>query len=1108
MSGDAMRRRSALIQDILMEIRRTRGRFLSILCIVMLGAGFFAGIKSTCPNMKQTAQQYFEDQSLMDMRLKSTMGFTEGDIQSLRDQPEAEIVAPGYSVDAFAALEGPDSLLVRAWSWKLGAEQEEDALNLPVLQEGRWPQAADECLVEKGMRTGGRFALGDKISLFLEDGEIGEALNTREFTVVGVVQSPMYINFERGASNLGNGSVDSFLYLPEQSFAYEVYTDVFLTYRDARGLPFYEDEYQDLMEDKTRRLEELAACREQTRYDEIYNEAKAAVDEGQAELDKGQEEYDKNKGEFDRQIADGRSRLADALREINGGVSRLDQTETQLAQGQAQYDQGAAQLAAEEARLAEAWAQLEQGEGQIQAMDAALQGGRGLIQAYAQAALPQDQPAPAEAEAVLAGLEAISSQNAQETGLSQGLRAYLYADPAGPEKQAIAAQTEEAFAQIETQTAPQRQQLADSRAQLEAGQAQAAEARTRLSEQGAQLERGWAQLQQGRAQISQARVEYERGLAELEQSEAEGRAQLEEAQKELAQGRADLLKARHQLNDLGSPEWYLWDRAGNPGYAEFSQDAERVDRIAKVFPVFFILVAALVCLTTMTRMVEENRVQIGALKALGYGKWAVAAKYLIYALSASAAGGAAGLAVGFRLFPTVIFNAYRIMYILPDCQTPFRWDYACWCLLAAMACTGLSAFAACYRVMQESPAQLMRPKAPPAGKRVLLERVKFLWRRLSFLQKVAARNLFRYKKRIAMTVVGVAGCTALMVAGFGMQHAISSIVDLQYEEIFLYDAIAAFDDAITADEKQEIEDQLAQNPLAERAMAVRQSSVEISGEKAKKSVYLFVPQRPEELDRYINLRRRHGGDAVALPERGAVLTEKMARLLDVSPGDVVSIHQDDSRVYQVEIAEIVENYTMNFIYLSPGQYQELWGEEARSNAFLVNLAEGADQDQLAASLLKNNNVLAVTSSDASGRQFRDIVGSLNYIVLVLIVCAGALAFVVLYNLAAINVEERAREIATIKILGFYDREVSSYIRRESNISALMGMIAGLLLGVPFLDFIIQTAEVDAVMFNPAINKETFLFSALLTMLFTGVVNFAMHFRLKKIDMVQSLKSVE
>lgn len=1105
-----MKKRSALLQDILVEIRKTRGRFFSILCIVMLGAGFFAGVKSTCPDMKQTAQQYFEDQSLMDMHLKSTMGFTQGDIQSLRDQPETEAVEPGYSVDAFVALDGPDSLLVRAWSWKLGAEQQADTLNLPVLKEGRWPQAKDECLVEKGMRSKDRFAVGDTVSLFLEDGDIGEMLETRRFTVVGVVESPLYINFERGSSSLGNGSVSSFLYLPEDAFAYEVYTDVFLSYRDARGLPFYEDAYQQLMEEKQDQLKVLAANREKTRYDEIYNEAKEAVDQAQQELDQGQAEYEENKEQFDTQIADAQSQLSEAKQQIDSNVTKLDQTETQLAQGQAQYDQGAAQLAAEQQRLTEARQQLEQGESQLQGLDAALAGGRNLLAAYRELSLPQDQPVPAEAEAVLAGLDALPGQGdpAGQPSLSQGLRAYLYADPAGPEKQAIAAQAEQGFAQIEQQMAPQRQQLAESRSELEAGQAQLDEAQSQLQAQAAQLESGWVQLQQGRAQISQARVDYEKGMAELEENQAEGQAKLDDAWQQLQQGRADLLEARHQLNDLGFPEWYVWDRDNNPGYAEFSQDAERIDRIAKVFPVFFILVAALVCLTTMTRMVEENRTQIGALKALGYGKGAIAAKYLVYALSASLIGGVTGLLIGFRLFPVIIFNAYRIMYILPDCLTPFRWDYACWCLLAAMACTGLSAFAACYRVMQESPAQLMRPKAPPAGKRVLLERVKFLWRRLSFLQKVAARNLFRYKKRIVMTVVGVAGCTALMVAGFGLQHSISSIVDLQYEQIFLYDAMAVFDEAITADEKQEIAGQLAENPLADRAMAVRQSSVDISSGKTKKNIYLFVPQQPDQLEYFINLRQRQSGDKVMLPDQGAVLTEKMARLLDVQVGDTVSIHQDDSHVYQVEIAGIVENYTMNFVYLSPGQYQALWGQPAASNAFLVNLAEGASQDDLAASLLKNNNVLAVSSSDASGRQFRDIVGSLNYIVLVLIVCAGALAFVVLYNLATINVEERVREIATIKVLGFYDKEVSSYIYRESNISALMGMVAGLLLGVPFLDFIIQTAEVDAVMFNPMINKETFLFSALLTILFTGIVNFAMHFRLKKKDMVQSLKSVE
>ena len=448
------------------------------------------------------------------------------------------------------------------------------------------------------------------------------------------------------------------------------------------------------------------------------------------------------------------------------------------------------------------------------------------------------------------------------------------------------------------------------------------------------------------------------------------------------------------------------------------------------------------------------------------------------------------------------------MYILPDCLTPFRWGYAILCTLAALACTGLTALAACYRALSESPAQLMRPKAPRSGKRVLLERFTPLWRRLSFLQKVTARNLFRYKKRILMTVVGISGCTALMVAGFGLQHAIASVVDMQYDAIFLYDAMAVFDEEITSDEQQEIAQQLDNSSLVEESMAVRQSTIDISRASVTKNLYLFVPEDPQALSDYVTLRHRGDGEAITLPEEGAVLTEKMARLLDVEVGDTVTLSPDGGQSYSVQVVDITENYTLNLIYLSPSQYEALWGQPVSYNSFLVNMTPDATEDALSSQLLTNNNILMINYTASSGSQFHDIVDSLNYIVLVLIVCAGALAFVVLYNLANINIEERVREIATIKVLGFYDGEVSAYIYRENILSSLMGMMAGLFLGIPFLRFVIHTSEVDAVMFNPALDVPTFLFSALLTLLFTIIVNIAMHFRLKRVDMVQSLKSIE
>lgn len=1100
-----MKQYRTLIHDIFAEIRKSRSRFLSILCIVFLGVGFFSGVKSTCPDMKETAQQYFEDQNLMDFQLKSTMGFTEGDIDTLRDQPGVEAVAPAYSLDAFVQVDESTSLLVRALSYELGSEDDPDALNQPVLKEGRWPEKEDECLVEHGIYAGERFQVGSQITLFLEEGDLSDALSVKTFTVVGVVESPLYINFERGSSTLGNGSVRSFLYLPADAFAYEAYTDVYLTYQKARGMDFYDDAYQEWADQQADRLARLATQREKTRHDEIYEQAKAQIDQAQQELDEGQAAYEAGKQEYEEGIAQGEQQLEQAKAQIDSGRSQLEWQQEQLSQGSSQYQSYQQQLQQQSAILEQAQAAYESGLHQLENLQQAFESARQLLESYRGQSLPADSIWPAEVEYAIES-SALLSSLVDNSDLPALLREYVSA--AEQAKNSLYEQLDSLLAQASAALEQQRAALEQSGDFLTQTRQQLEDGLRQLEQQGSTMEQGQARLAEARQQLEDAQAEYDEGVRQLEEQRIQGQQELDDAAAQLEEARAELLQARHDLNDLGSPEWYIFDRTNNPGYSSFCDDAERVDRVAAVFPVFFILVAALVCLTTMTRMVEEQRTQIGTLKALGYGTGAATAKYLVYALSASLLGSLLGLAVGFTLFPTVIFNAYRIMYIMPSCLTPWRWGYALGCTAVAMACTGLSAWAACRRELTATPAQLMRPRPPKTGKRVLLERVHFLWNRLSFLQKVTLRNLFRYKKRIAMTVVGIAGCTALMMAGFGLQYAISSIVDLQYSAIFHYDAMAFYDSDITADEQEEIRQQLTDDIYVDRSMRVMQNTMEITAGSSRKEIYLFVPEEPEQLDPFVTLRERESGQALSLPEEGMILTEKMARLLDVETGDTVTLQQEGTDGQELEIVAITENYTENFAYVSPRQYEASWEQEVPYNSFLICLDDPESQDHVASDLLENNNVLSVSFSADSGQQFRDIVGSLTYIVLVIIVCAGALAFVVLYNLANINVEERVREIATIKVLGFYDREVSAYIYRESILSSLLGIGVGLLLGIPFLRFIIRTAEVDAVMFNPALSPTMFLFSALLSLLFSLVVNLAMHFRLKKIDMVQSLKSIE
>ena len=650
--------------------------------------------------------------------------------------------------------------------------------------------------------------------------------------------------------------------------------------------------------------------------------------------------------------------------------------------------------------------------------------------------------------------------------------------------------------------------LYEQKENLENSAGQISDAYRQLEDAKKQLDDGERQLKQGKKDLEVGEEEYEKGLAEFTEKKAEGEKELADAYAKIEEGKAEILKARHDLNELGDPEWYIFDRTDNMGYSDYANDAERVDRIARVFPIFFIIVAGLVCLTTMTRMVEEQRVQIGTLKSLGYGKGAAVAKYLVYASLASIIGSLIGVCIGFTVIPIVVYNAYRIMYVVPDLVITFRVNYALGCTAVAVAVTGLAALSACAVELREVPAQLLRPKPPKTGKRILLERIGIIWNRLSFLQKVSARNIFRYKKRIYMTIIGVAGCTALMFAGFGLRYAISSIVDKQYESIFIYDIIGMNKDNLTKLEMDEIRTQFEKDEDVEGFALIRQQTFSFEHGSNKTDADILVPESMEDFDKYIVFRERKSQKTLELDGDNAIITEKLSKLLDADVGDTIKMVTDTGREIDITVGGITENYVSHYVYLTKDTYENLTGDSLVTNAFLMELGEDIDKDAFATRLLDNNNILGFGFSEESGNKFRELVGSLNYIVIVIIVAAGALAFVVLYNLANINVEERIREIATIKVLGFYDNEVSSYVSRESFISSFMGMVAGLLLGVPFLRFIVATAEVDMVMFNPAIRWDTYLWAGVLTMVFTLVVDRAMYKRLKKVDMVSSLKSVE
>ncbi|MEK5024273.1 ABC transporter permease [Paenibacillus sp. FSL M7-1046] len=584
-----------------------------------------------------------------------------------------------------------------------------------------------------------------------------------------------------------------------------------------------------------------------------------------------------------------------------------------------------------------------------------------------------------------------------------------------------------------------------------------------------------------------------------------------EGGKALSGGPLEVAAAKQQLAALELPKIYVTDRNVSPGYTEYKDNADRLSAIASVFPVFFFLIAALVSLTTMTRMVEEHRLQIGTLKALGYGNRDIMAKFMVYGTLASLAASVVGLAVGFTLLPTIIYNAYSSLYNLPDIVKSFYPSYSILSVIVALICTTLTAWIASRVELRSNASVLMRPKAPKSGQRIILERISFVWKRLNFVQKVTARNLFRYKQRMFMTVFGVAGCTALILTGFGLKDSIGSIAGEQFGTIMKYDALVALHDDVSAGSRNAYEQLITGESaitgtlnVAQETMTARASGVN------DQDVNLFIPADVDSLSEYVELRDRISGEGRKLTDEGAIVSEKLAKLYGLEPGDKLTVVDNKNETFKIQVAGITENYVMHYVYMTPAYYSSVFGKEPVFNTELLNygVQDAAWEDGLSEKLTASERVAAVSFSSSVGSAFDDTMKSMDVVTLVLIVSAAALAFVVLYNLTNINVSERIRELSTIKVLGFYDKEVTLYIYRENILLSVLGIVAGSGLGILLHSFVLRTAELDATMFAPIIKWPSYVYAALLTLLFSGIVMVFMHIKLKRIHMIEALKSVE
>lgn len=982
--------KKTILKNTFRSIKSTSGRFIAIFAIIVLGSGFFSGIKAACPDMKYSASEYFSEHRLNDIHILSTIGFEQWEIDDINNLNGRYYAEGAYTSDVFIQSESITREAVKLYSY-----DPDKKLNISEVMEGRLPEAADECAVDYKFRSGKRPEIGEKITLSAaNDDDIGDVVSKTEYTVVGYVKLPMYVAFERGTTSIGNGTLNGYALIPEENFDLEVYTDVYTAVNDAAEFNAYSDEYDETIENNIKILESQGESSLEKRKEKIRSDAYEDIDEAKAEVEDSKNDIEEAK----EKLADGETEYQDGLRALDDLGIVIDELDRILVD----YETNAAESPDE---IADAVNTLNKGDSfsADEALEQLLTGYMSIPAAY---------------------------DNGTKAACKQGIEQYISG-------------IEEEIPDIEEELAEARSELDDAAAEIRDGEEKIADA--------------------------------EEDIAEAEREVAE---------------RTD------------DAEWFVFSRDDYyPNFANYADDCDKVDAIAKVFPVFFILIAALVCWTTMTRMVEEQRTQTGTLKALGYGYGEIMGQYILYAVLASIPGVIVGLLLGLGIIPKIIFDCYKSMYAFTDITLRFRFDYLIGCAAAACICTGFSSFMACRIELASKPAELMRPRPPKNGKRILLERVTFLWNRFKFTTKVTFRNLFRYKSRVIMMIIGVGGCTALLLTGFGLRHSIVSIVDRQYTDVFGYDAVIAVDDEEA--DYDEIEKAVNDTGLVTESMYAMQKVDDVSANGKTYEVYLIAVDKNEDISRFFDIHNRVSGEKYELSDEGIVINEKLARLLDVKIGD--SVKFDNS----VKVTGIMENYTFNYVFMTKELFNKLnFDYECDDNMLYVNLLDLSKEDELSEAIVDRDDILAVSFSSNGSSSFRTLVSSLSFVVILIIVCAGALAFVVMFNLTNINVNERIHELATIKVLGFFDSEVAAYIYRENLISAFLGMVFGLVGGIFFEKYVIKTCEVEVVMFAPDIPAYCFLAAAALTVVFALFVNVMLYFRLKKIDMAASLKSVE
>ncbi len=1076
--------KKAVIKDALREIKKSYKRFISILLMAFLGVGFFAGIRASSPDMLDTIDTYYKNQNVYDIQVLSTLGLTSDDINAISKIENVEHVDGNFETDGQIEV-GNKEVIAKVMSL--------NDFNTPILIDGSLPAAKNECVVEERFLTVNNKNIGDTIELNIKDmqndnGEDVPYLYEKELKIVGTVQSPMYISLDRGTSTLGSGKIDYYMYIPKSNVqANSIYTNIYVKVKDANKYTTSSKKYEDCVNNVKTEIEKIKDNREKSRYDSLVNTVTKKVEDAEKELNTQKSDAKAKIADAEKELANGKKQIEDAEKTIKSNRIKTDKefskAYTELINGKNKIADSEKQLESKEKQANEEFDKLEKQKAELNKQLTTLNSGITEVQKNIE-----------NINIALKNPNLTSEQKANFEKTKKQLENKL------SELNNTKAQLVSAISKIDSGIATGKTEIKSAKSKL-----QSAKNELKKSENAY-----YSSKNSTYKQLDNAEKELELSKKELKDGENELEKNKKEFSEKIADAESKLNDARAKIAEIENPKWYILDRNENAGYSSFIQDTDSIANIGKVFPVIFFIVAALISLTSMTRMVEEQRTQIGTLKALGYNKLQITSKYVLYASLACIIGSILGMSVGFVLLPKIVWKMYSMMYQIGDIQTSFNFEIGSLdFILIVISILGATVYAVIKELIQ-TPATLMRPKSPKMGKRVFLEKVTFIWKRLSFSRKVTVRNIFRYKKRFLMTIIGIMGCTALIVTGFGIRDSIRAIMPDQYEKVFNYDLQINLKADLDKKQKQDFINSLTNDDKIEKLSETYMSSISAINENVEENVQIIVPNNNSDFNTLINLTDVKSKNNLSLPEDGVLLTDKAAQLLGVEAGDNITLKDTDENETNVKVTNVVENYVYHYIYMSKSMYENLYDKSFDSNVILTkdfNL-DNETEDNFVKDLMNMPEVASVTRISTAMNMMNDTMKSLNYVVVILIVSAGLLAFVVLYNLSNVNISERIRELATIKVLGFYDKEVYLYITRETIILTAIGLVLGLIAGY-FLDFfILETCEINMLRFRKFVAPLSFVFAALITILFTIIVNIVTYFALKKIDMIESLKNVE